>query len=156
MNKKPIILGIESSCDETAASIITENEQGMPTILSNIVSSQVDVHKEFGGVVPELAARSHMEKIDLITKKALDESGVKMEDLDAIAATAGPGLIVCLSVGLSFGKAMASSLNKPFIAANPSLIHISEPTRPERISYAVFCLKKKNKKTTDSQVLSTI
>ena len=79
MNKKPIILGIESSCDETAASIITENEQGMPTILSSIVSSQVDVHKEFGGVVPELAARSHMEKIDLITKKALDESGVKME-----------------------------------------------------------------------------
>ena len=78
MNKKPIILGIESSCDETAASIITENEQGMPTILSSIVSSQVDVHKEFGGVVPELAARSHMEKIDLITKKALDESGVKM------------------------------------------------------------------------------
>ena len=73
MNKKPIILGIESSCDETAASIITENEQGMPTILSSIVSSQVDVHKEFGGVVPELAARSHMEKIDLITKKAFDE-----------------------------------------------------------------------------------
>ena len=77
MNKKPIILGIESSCDETAASIITENEQGMPTILSNIVSSQVDVHKEFGGVVPELAARSHIEKIDLITKKAIDESGNK-------------------------------------------------------------------------------
>ena len=71
MNKRPIILGIESSCDETAASIITENEQGMPTILSSIVSSQVDVHKEFGGVVPELAARSHMEKIDLITKKHL-------------------------------------------------------------------------------------
>ena len=85
MNKKPIILGIESSCDETAASIITENEQGMPTILSNIVSSQVDVHKEFGGVVPELAARSHIEKIDLITKKAIDESGIKMEEIDAVA-----------------------------------------------------------------------
>ena len=69
MNKKPIILGIESSCDETAASVITENEQGIPTILSSIISSQVDIHKEFGGVVPELAARSHMEKIDLITKK---------------------------------------------------------------------------------------
>ena len=79
MIKKPIILGIESSCDETAASIVTENEQGMPTILSSIVSSQVDVHKEFGGVVPELAARSHIEKIDLITKKALDESGLKMD-----------------------------------------------------------------------------
>jgi N6-L-threonylcarbamoyladenine synthase len=114
MNKKPIILGIESSCDETAASIITENEQGMPTILSSIVSSQVDVHKEFGGVVPELAARSHMEKIDLITKKAFDKSGVKMEDLDAIAATAGPGLMVCLSVGLSFGKAMAFFAKQTF------------------------------------------
>ena len=79
MNKKPIILGIESSCDETAASIITENEQGKPIILSSIVSSQVDIHKEFGGVVPELAARSHIEKIDLITKKAIDESGIKIE-----------------------------------------------------------------------------
>ena len=118
MSKKPIILGIESSCDETAASIITENEQGMPTILSSIVSSQVDVHKEFGGVVPELAARSHIEKIDLITKTAIIESGVSFENVDAIAATAGPGLIVCLSVGLSFGKAIASSLNKPFIAIN--------------------------------------
>jgi N6-L-threonylcarbamoyladenine synthase len=69
MSKKPLILGIESSCDETAASIITENEQGIPVVLSNIVSSQVDVHKEFGGVVPELAARSHMEKIDWIVQK---------------------------------------------------------------------------------------
>ena len=71
MKKKPIILGIESSCDETAASIVTENEQAIPTILSNIISSQTDVHKEFGGVVPELAARSHLEKIDLILKKQL-------------------------------------------------------------------------------------
>ena len=66
MSKKPLILGIETSCDETAASIISENDQGNPIILSNIVSSQVDVHKEFGGVVPELAARSHIEKIDWI------------------------------------------------------------------------------------------
>ena len=74
MSKKPLILGIETSCDETAASVITENDQGKPMILSNIVSSQTDVHKEFGGVVPELAARSHIEKIDLIVKKALDDS----------------------------------------------------------------------------------
>ena len=71
MNKKPIILGIESSCDETAASIITENSQGEPLVLSNIVSSQEDVHKKFGGVVPELAARSHIESIDLIVKKIM-------------------------------------------------------------------------------------
>jgi len=81
MNKKPLILGIESSCDETAASLITENEQGIPVVLSNIISSQVEVHKEFGGVVPELAARSHMEKIDLIVQKAIIESGRKVEEL---------------------------------------------------------------------------
>ncbi len=75
-----------------------------------LFSSQVDIHKEFGGIVPELAARSHVEKIDLIAKKAIDESGIKLEDIDAVAATAGPGLIVCLSVGLSFGKAIAASL----------------------------------------------
>jgi N6-L-threonylcarbamoyladenine synthase len=140
MNKKPIILGIESSCDETAASIITENEQGMPTILSSIVSSQVDVHKEFGGVVPELAARSHIEKIDLITKKAIDESGVKIEDIDAIASTAGPGLIVCLSVGLSFGKAVASSLNKPFIAVNHLEGHALSPKLNSELNYPYLLL----------------
>ena len=79
MSKKPIILGIESSCDETAASIISENEHGIPIILSNIISSQVDIHKEFGGVVPELAARSHIEKIDLITQKAIDKSGISLK-----------------------------------------------------------------------------
>ena len=78
MSKKPLILGIESSCDETAASIITENEQGNPVVLSNIVSSQVEVHREFGGVVPELAARSHVEKIDWIVQKAIDESERKI------------------------------------------------------------------------------
>ena len=118
MNKKPLILGIESSCDETAASLITENEQGIPVVLSNIVSSQIEVHKKFGGVVPELAARSHMEKIDTIVEKAINDSGRKINEIDAIASTAGPGLIVCLSIGLSFGKSLASTLNKPFIAIN--------------------------------------
>ena len=140
MNKKPIILGIESSCDETAASIITENDQGIPTILSNIISSQVDIHKEFGGVVPELAARSHIEKIDSITKKAIDDSGIKMEDIDAIASTAGPGLIVCLSVGLSFGKAMASSLNKPFIAVNHLEGHALSPKLNSELNYPYLLL----------------
>ena len=140
MNKKPIILGIESSCDETAASIITENEQGRATILSSIVSSQVDVHKEFGGVVPELAARSHIEKIDLITKRAIKKSGIKMEDIDAIAATAGPGLIVCLSVGLSFGKAVASSLKKPFIAVNHLEGHALSPKLNSELNYPYLLL----------------
>ena len=140
MKKKPIILGIESSCDETAASVIQENDRGIPTILSSIVSSQVDVHKEFGGVVPELAARSHVEKIDLITKKAIDESGIKLEDLDAVAATAGPGLIVCLSVGLSFGKAVASSLNKPFIAVNHLEGHALSPKLNSKLNYPYLLL----------------
>ena len=140
MKKRPIILGIESSCDETAASIITENDAGSVIILSNIVSSQVDVHKEFGGVVPELAARSHIEKIDLITKKAISESGMKMEDIDAVAATAGPGLIVCLSVGLSFGKTLAASLNKPFIAVNHLEGHALSPKLDMKIEYPYLLL----------------
>jgi len=140
MKKKPIILGIESSCDETAASIVQENDQGTPNILSNIISSQTNVHKEFGGVVPELAARSHIEKIDLITKKAIDESGIKFENLDAVAATAGPGLIVCLSVGLSFGKTIASSLNKPFIAVNHLEGHALSPKLNSKLKYPYLLL----------------
>ena len=78
MSKKPLILGIETSCDETAASLISEDDQGLPIILSNIISSQVEVHKDFGGIVPELAARSHIEKIDLIVQKAISKSGKKV------------------------------------------------------------------------------
>ena len=140
MSKKPIILGIESSCDETAASIITESEQGLPIILSNIVSSQVEVHKEFGGVVPELAARSHIEKIDWITEKAIKDSNVNFREIDAIASTAGPGLIVCLTVGLSFGKALALSLNKPFIAVNHLEGHALSPKLNSRIKYPYLLL----------------
>jgi N6-L-threonylcarbamoyladenine synthase len=140
MTKKPIILGIESSCDETAVAVIQENKQDTPQILSSIVSSQVDIHKEFGGVVPELAARSHVEKIDLIAKKAIDESGIKLEDVDAVAATAGPGLIVCLSVGLSFGKAIAASLNKPFIAVNHLEGHALSPKLNSKINYPYLLL----------------
>ena len=140
MNKKPIILGIESSCDETAASIITENTQGVPIILSNIISSQIDVHKEFGGVVPELAARSHLDKIDLIVEKAIKESGKNINEIDAIASTAGPGLIVCLSVGLSFGKTLALTLNKPFIAVNHLEGHALSPKLNSNLDYPYLLL----------------
>ena len=140
MSKKPLILGIESSCDETAASIISENDQGNPIVLSNIVSSQVDVHKEFGGVVPELAARSHIEKIDWIVQKSIDDSGIKIEDIDAVASTAGPGLIVCLSVGLSFGKALAGSLKKPFIAVNHLEGHALSPKLNSELNYPYLLL----------------
>ena len=140
MSKKPLILGIESSCDETAASIISENDQGNPIFLSNIVSSQVNVHKEFGGVVPELAARSHIEKIDWIVQKAIDDSGKKIEEIDAVASTAGPGLIVCLSVGLSFGKAIAASLNRPFIAVNHLEGHALSPKLNSKLDYPYLLL----------------
>jgi N6-L-threonylcarbamoyladenine synthase len=140
MSKKPLILGIESSCDETAASIISENNQGNPIVLSNIVSSQVDIHKKFGGVVPELAARSHLEKIDWIVQKAIDDSRIDIEEIDAVASTAGPGLIVCLSVGLSFGKAFAASLNKPFIAVNHLEGHALSPKLNSELNYPYLLL----------------
>ena len=140
MKKKTIILGIETSCDETAVAIIEENDKDKPSILSNIVSSQVDVHKEFGGVVPELAARSHIEKIDLIAKKAIDKSKIKLTDISAVAATAGPGLIVCLTVGLSFGKAIALSLKKPFIAVNHLEGHALSPKLNSKINYPYLLL----------------
>ncbi len=140
MSKKPLILGIETSCDETAASIITENEQGNPVVLSNIISSQVEVHKEFGGVVPELAARSHIEKIDWIVQKAIDDSGKKIDEIDAVASTAGPGLIVCLSVGLSFGKAFAASIDKPFIAVNHLEGHALSPKLNSNLNYPYLLL----------------
>jgi len=140
MSKKPLILGIESSCDETAASIISENNQGNPIVLSNIVSSQVDVHKEFGGVVPELAARSHIEKIDWIVQKAIKDSGISINEIDAVASTAGPGLIVCLSVGLSFGKAFATSLDKPFIAVNHLEGHALSPKLNSELNYPYLLL----------------
>ncbi len=140
MSKKPLILGIESSCDETAASLITENEEGMPIILTNIVSSQINVHKKFGGVVPELAARSHIDKIDWIVKKAIEESGRNIEEIDAVASTAGPGLIVCLSVGLSFGKAFASTIKKPFIAINHLEGHALSPKLNSKINYPYLLL----------------
>ena len=140
MSKKPLILGIESSCDETAASLITENSKGMPIVLSNIISSQVEVHKEFGGVVPELAARSHVEKIDWIVKKAIVKSGRSIEEIDAVASTAGPGLVVCLSVGLSFGKAFAATINKPFIAVNHLEGHALSPKLNSKIDYPYLLL----------------
>ena len=127
MKKKALILGIESSCDETAASILEESNESVPNLLSNIVSSQEEIHKKFGGVVPELAARSHIDKIDLIVDKALKRSGKKLSDIDAIAVTGGPGLIVCLSVGLNFAKTLAMTLKKPLIVVNHLEGHALSP-----------------------------
>ena len=140
MSKKTIILGIETSCDETAAAVVEDNESGIPKILSNIVSSQFDIHKEFGGVVPDLAARSHLEKIDLITKKAIEQSGIGIDKISAVAATAGPGLIVCLTVGLNFGKALSSSLDIPFIGVNHLEGHALSPKLNSKLNYPYLLL----------------
>ena len=140
MKKNPLILGIEISCDETAASIIQQEKNGKVKILANVVSSQIEVHKKFGGVVPELAARSHLGKIDLIVKKAIKDSGIKIRKIDAVASTAGPGLVVCLSVGLNFGKTFAASLNKPFIAVNHLEGHALSPMLNSKIKFPYLLL----------------
>lgn len=108
------ILGIESSCDETAIAIVDDEKN----ILSHIINSQVKLHQEYGGVVPELAARAHIEVIDKIITQSLKEANLELKDIDAIAATAGPGLIGGVIVGLMMGKTLASVLKKPFIAVN--------------------------------------
>ena len=140
MKRQLIFLGIETSCDETAASIVKENSNGNGEILSNVVSSQIDEHKEFGGVVPEIAARAHVEKIDFIIKKALNESKTNISDIDGIAATAGPGLIVCLTVGLSAAKAIAAFLNKPLIAVNHLEGHALSPKIIKKINFPYLLL----------------
>ncbi len=118
MKKTITFLGIETSCDETAASIVRRETDGKVKILSNIVSSQEKVHKKFGGVVPDLAARAHADKIDVIIKKAIKESKLDFQSIDGIATTAGPGLLVCLMVGMTAGKTLATFLNKPFYGVN--------------------------------------
>ena len=140
MKKNLTFLGIETSCDETAASVVQEKADGTGKILSNIVSSQVEEHKEFGGVVPELAARAHIEKIDFIIKKAVKESKYDINNLDGIAATAGPGLIVCLTVGLNIGKAISASLKKPFIAVNHLEGHALSPKINKKIDFPYLLL----------------
>lgn len=140
MKEKLTFLGIETSCDETAAAIVKEKSDGTAEILSNIVSSQIDVHKEFGGVVPELAARAHVEKIEFVVKKSIKESNLNFDDLSGVAATAGPGLIVCLTVGLNIGKAIAGSLNKPFIAVNHLEGHALSPKINKKIEFPYLLL----------------
>ena len=112
------ILGLESSCDETAAAVVRGRAPGPGLILSNIVASQDAEHAPFGGVVPEIAARAHIEKMDAVVARALRDAGVKLAELDAIAATAGPGLIGGVLVGLMTAKALALAAGKPLVAVN--------------------------------------
>ena len=140
MKEKLTFLGIETSCDETAASVVREKTDGTGEILSNIVSSQIEEHKEFGGVVPEVAARAHVEKIEYIINKAIKDSKLSLNQIDGIASTAGPGLIVCLTVGLNAGKAIAGCLKKPFIAVNHLEGHALSPKINKKIEFPYLLL----------------
>ena len=140
MAKKITFLGIETSCDETAAAVIRENDKGTAEILSNIVSSQIEEHKQFGGVVPELAARAHLENIEYIIDTAFKESKISINEVDGVAATAGPGLIVCLTVGLNIGKSIAAFSNKPFIGVNHLEGHALSPGLEKKIKFPYLLL----------------
>ena len=140
MTKKITFLGIETSCDETAAAVIRENDRGTADILSNVVSSQIEEHRKFGGVVPELAARAHLENIEYIIDTAFKESKISISDVDGVAATAGPGLIVCLTVGLNIGKSIAAFSNKPFIGVNHLEGHALSPGLEKKIKFPYLLL----------------
>ena len=116
-----IILGIESSCDETSIAIVKNGRE----VLANIVSTQIDIHTRFGGVVPEVASRNHIEAITNVLNEALKEANLTLNQIDAIAVTYGAGLIGALMVGVSFAKSLAYALNKPLIAVNHIKGHMS-------------------------------
>ena len=112
--KTMLVLGIESSCDETAAAVVRDGRE----ILSSVIYSQIEIHREWGGVVPEIASREHLEKIDPVVDEAIGKAGVELKDIDAVAVTQGPGLIGSLLVGVCYAKALAYGLKIPFIGVN--------------------------------------
>lgn len=115
------ILAIESSCDETAAAVVCDRFE----VLSNVINTQIDIHKEFGGVVPEIASRKHIENISVVVDRAIIDAGLSKSDIDAVAVTYGPGLVGALLVGVSYAKAFAYALNKPLIPVHHIKGHIS-------------------------------
>ena len=119
--KDIITLAVESSCDETSVAVLKNGRE----VLSNIINTQVDLHKKFGGVVPEVASRKHIENIDVVLQEALDKANIALNDIDHIAVTYGPGLVGALLVGLSHAKALAFTLNKPLVGVNHIEGHVS-------------------------------
>lgn len=134
------VLGIETSCDETAAAVVRGSAPGPGEILSNIVFSQLDEHRPYGGVVPEIASRAHVEKIDAIIVEALATAHVGLGDIDAIAATAGPGLIGGVMVGLTTGKGLALAAAKPLIAVNHLEAHALTARLTDGVSFPFLLL----------------
>src|SRR5216683_7543643 len=134
-----LVLGIETTCDETAAAVVERSASGPGRILSNIVRSQIDEHAIFGGVVPEIAARAHVEALDLIIAKAMAEAGKAFADLDGIAAAAGPGLIGGVIVGLTTAKAIALVTERPLMAVNHLEAHALTARLTDNIAFP-YCL----------------
>lgn len=124
-----LTLGIESSCDETSASVVRNGRE----VLSNVINSQIEIHKQFGGVVPEIASRNHVEAISSVTEEALEKAGVTWKDIDLISCTYGPGLVGALLVGVSYAKGLSYALKKPLIGTNHIEGHIAANyiTHPE-------------------------
>ena len=121
MKKDIITMGIESSCDETSVAIVKNGRE----ILSNVIDTQIPIHEKYGGVVPEIASRNHIEAISRVTKKALEEANISFEQIDAITPTYGPGLVGALLVGLSYAKALSFATNKPLVGVNHIQGHIA-------------------------------
>ena len=121
MKKEIYILGIESSCDETSVSVVKNGRE----VLSNIIDTQIPIHEKYGGVVPEIASRNHIEAISRVTKKALEESKITLNEIDAVTPTYGPGLVGALLVGLSYAKALSFAINKPLVGVNHIEGHIA-------------------------------
>ena len=140
MKNKLTFLGIETSCDETSAAIVQADRNNNSSVLSNIISSQAKKHEKFGGVVPELAARAHIENTEFVIKDAIQKSKINLKDIDGVAATAGPGLIVSLHVGLNIGKSIACSIKKPFLAINHLEGHALSPGLDKKIEYPYLLL----------------
>ena len=134
------VLGIETSCDETAAAVVRVDDSGRPEVLSSVISSQAEAHAPYGGVVPEIAARAHVEVVDLMVLQALGKAGLGFEALDGVAATAGPGLIGGVMVGLSVGKAIALARGIPLIAVNHLEGHALSPRLAEELPYPYLLL----------------
>lgn len=122
-----VVLGIETSCDETAAAVVKREASGKGVILANLVRSQLTLHAEFGGVVPEIAARAHVELLDILIAEAMSDASLGFDEIDGVAATAGPGLIGGLIVGVTTGKAIALARGLPFIAVNHLEAHALTP-----------------------------
>ena len=140
MKKKLTFLGIETSCDETAASVVQENTDGTALVLSNIVSSQIKEHKKFGRIVPEIAARAHAERMDICVARALKEASLDLSAVTGIGVTAGPGLIGGVLSGVMCAKGLSLGSGKPLIGVNHLAAHALTPRLTDSVAFPYLML----------------